>query len=150
MKLFANIKLQPLQGYIAPEIYEKASYGCEVDMFAFGVILFRLLSSGDRPFPHKNRDILRQAVLRLEYDIHEGWDQVSADAKRLVKHLLTHRENRLSATEALREPWFDMTEDPSMLQTFWQTSEEIDRDDERAVLLVSLTDLSSSFDKLVS
>ena len=87
-------------------------------MFAFGVIMFRLLSGGEKPFPQKDLRELKRAVVRLEYDISEAWDQVSDDAKGMVKRLLTSRDERLSAKETEDEPWMQQTEEHSTLQTF--------------------------------
>lgn len=93
-------------GYMAPEIYQNEPYGFEVDMFAFGVILFRLLSGGDKPFPQKNKRELRRATERLEYDINrQGWENVSESGKKMIKGLLTPNYQRLTAMEAEEEEW---------------------------------------------
>ena len=80
--------------------------------------MFRLLSGGEKPFPQKDLRELKRAVVRLEYDISEAWDQVSDDAKGMVKRLLTSRDERLSAKETEDEPWMQQTEEHSTLQTF--------------------------------
>jgi len=99
-------------GYMAPEIYKEEDYSFEVDMFAFGVILFRLLSGGEKPFPATNERILRRTTERLEYSVDSNaWKDVSPSAKRLVRKLLIAREERLNAKDALQHEWFSITSD---------------------------------------
>ena len=94
-------------GYMAPEIYQSEPYRFEVDMFAFGVILFRLLSGGEKPFPQRNKQQLRRATERLEYDINRGpWENVSDGGKNIVQGLLISKDQRLTAEAASRHPWF--------------------------------------------
>jgi len=52
----------------APEIYKGEEYPCEVDMFALGVVIFRLLSSV-RPFSSRNTDELRRDTIDLRYSL---------------------------------------------------------------------------------
>lgn len=93
-------------GYIPPEIYMNQSYRYEVDMFAFGVLLFRLLS-GERPFPTSNSQILRRHTVEYRYTvIGNAWATVSDTAKDLVRKLLINRQERLTAVQALAHPWF--------------------------------------------
>jgi calcium/calmodulin-dependent protein kinase I len=93
-------------GYIAPEIYQGERYRFEVDMFAFGVVLFRLLS-GVRPFPSNNSQILKRDTIMLQYNVQgSDWENVSAAAKDLVRKLLINRQERLTAEHALQHPWF--------------------------------------------
>jgi serine/threonine protein kinase len=93
-------------GYIAPEIYEGRRYRYEVDMFAFGVLLFRLLS-GERPFPSNNQEVLKRNTIELRYNVQgQDWLTVSAAAKDLVRKLLINRQERLTAERALGHPWF--------------------------------------------
>jgi serine/threonine protein kinase len=93
-------------GYIAPEIYSEKGYRFEVDMFSFGVLLFRLLS-GERPFPNANSQILRRHTLEYRYKIAgTAWENVSVQAKDLIRKLLIDKEERLTAEQALAHPWF--------------------------------------------
>lgn len=79
-------------GSIAPEIYSRAPYRFEVDMFAFGVLLFQLLSRG-RPFPVDDERTLELHTVTLQYDVHsEDWENVSSPAKDLVRKLLINRD----------------------------------------------------------
>jgi serine/threonine protein kinase len=93
-------------GYIAPEVYSRKDYRFEVDMFSFGVLLFRLLS-GDRPFPNTNSRVLERDTQECRYNVTtSAWSNVSDDAKDLVRKLIVHREERLTVEQALLHPWF--------------------------------------------
>jgi serine/threonine protein kinase len=93
-------------GYIAPEIYEQKAYRFEVDMFAFGVILFRLLS-GVRPFSQTNESRLANDTVNLRYNV-EGrrWEGISRNALNLVRNLLIGQHQRLTAQQAIDHEWF--------------------------------------------
>jgi len=93
-------------GYIAPEIFLREAHGCEVDMFSFGVLLFRILS-GEKPWPSSPSHATQEATLNLQYQVDSNhWNHlISRDAKTLVHKLLTFREDRVTAAEALQEPW---------------------------------------------
>ena len=107
-------------GYIAPEVYAGQSYRFEVDMFAFGVLLFRLLS-GKAPFPKANSQMLRRHTLEYRYNISgTAWDNVSYLAKDLVRRLLINSHDRLSAQDALAHPWF--TASPSEIKAILDKS----------------------------
>jgi serine/threonine protein kinase len=102
-------------GFIAPEMYQYVEYGCEIDMFSFGVILFMMLS-GEKPFGDGNRQVSEQKTLQLAYHVDQGiWTSVSQDAKNLVSKLLTFREERLDATQALAHDWFQIADDSHSL-----------------------------------
>lgn len=93
-------------GCIAPEMYSGNPYRFEGDMFAFGVLLFRLLS-GERPFPSHNSEILELHTVQLRYNVQgQDWENVSSSAKDLVRHLLINRNDRLTAEQALAHQWF--------------------------------------------
>jgi serine/threonine protein kinase len=93
-------------GYIAPEIYQRKPYRYEVDMFAFGVLLFRLLS-GERPFPSNNQDVLQRHTVELRYNVQgRDWRTVSDSAKDLIRRLLINRQERWTADECLKHEWF--------------------------------------------
>jgi serine/threonine protein kinase len=93
-------------GFIAPEIYLRERYRFEVDMFAFGVLLFRLLS-GERPFPSNHKDVLRKHTIELRYNVHgRDWHNVSYQAKDLIRHLLINRQERWTAQQCLQHEWF--------------------------------------------
>jgi serine/threonine protein kinase len=93
-------------GYIAPEIYEQSPYRYEVDMFAFGIILFRLLS-GVRPFSAANAEKLRNDTVNLRYKIEgRNWEGISPNALKLVRNLLIGQQQRFTAEQAINHEWF--------------------------------------------
>jgi serine/threonine protein kinase len=98
-------------GYLAPEIYSNKPYGYEVDMFALGVIVFRLLS-GNQPFESKNQDKCHRDTIQLRYKIMGNeWDEVPPEASRFVRKLLIGRDERLTAKQALDHEWFRSREE---------------------------------------
>lgn len=95
--------------YIAPEIITNQKYGVEVDMWAFGVLLYILLGG----YPPFNQDSNR--INDLYQNICEGgfafeqkwWSCVSENCKDLIRKLLqVDPSMRLTAREALLHPWF--------------------------------------------
>lgn len=124
-------------GYIAPEIYRCQSYRFEVDMFSFGVLLFRLLSA-ERPFPNTNSLILRRHTLESHYSvIGTAWENVTDSAKNLVRKLLINRFERLTAEQALAHPWFSTPGD-SILRAGLSHLNERSYNRSEGFLLVSL------------
>lgn len=128
-------------GYIAPEIYEQRPYRYEVDMFAFGVILFRLLS-GIRPFSSTNPEKLRSDTVNLRYKIEgKNWEGVSPNALKLVRKLLIGQQQRFSALEAATHAWFEENRvEDSVLVPDFSMMNDAPRDDEdysRVVAFVS-------------
>jgi serine/threonine protein kinase len=104
-------------GFIAPEMYEFKEYGCEIDMFSFGVILFLMLS-GEKPFGDGSQKVSEQKTLQLAYHADQGiWTSVSQDAQNLVSKLLAFREDRLDAAQALAHDWFQVADDSRSLAT---------------------------------
>jgi serine/threonine protein kinase len=105
---FISLKTQcGTPGYVAPEILLGLPYGKAVDMWAIGVIIYVLLG-GYPPFKHDDNTSIKAA----EYEFHpEYWDQVSDDAKDLIRKLLRKDPlERWSAEEALKHPWMTLDE----------------------------------------
>ena len=126
-------------GYIAPEIYKGEEYDYEVDMFALGVIVFRLLS-GVRPFSSQNTDKLRRDTIDLRYSVQgSNWEGVSPDALKLVRKLLIGREQRLTAEQAAEHDWFLTGGEDSILRADYSQSRDYVPDDSysKAIALVS-------------
>ena len=101
--------------YTAPEMLSNrlnATYTSAVDLWSAGVLLFLLLG-GRPPFDYtKHRDIYA-AIKRAGFSFEAApWKKISKNGKDLVSKLLVlDPEKRLSATEALRHPWFtDVTD----------------------------------------
>jgi|JI10StandDraft_1071094.scaffolds.fasta_scaffold364048_1 calcium-dependent protein kinase len=93
--------------YIAPEVIKK-KYNEKCDLWSCGVIMYILLS-GEPPFndPKADNEAIMKKVEKGKYDISKGvWKAVSAEAKDLIKKLLTYDPaDRISAEEALKHPW---------------------------------------------
>jgi calcium/calmodulin-dependent protein kinase I len=129
-------------GYIAPEIYQQQPYRYEVDMFAFGVILFRLLF-GVRPFAAVNPEKLRNDTINLQYKIQgRHWEGVSPDALKLVRNLLIGPQQRCTAMQAIKHKWFDSRADSELASDFTMSNDNAQTYDEaqysRSFALVSI------------
>ena len=87
-------------------------YGTKADMWSIGVILYILLG-GYPPFIENNQRDLFRKIKAGEYEFHKDyWDNVSKEAKVLISSLLTvDPKRRLSAREALRNPWISQGDD---------------------------------------
>jgi len=95
--------------YIAPEIIMNQKYGVEVDMWAFGVLLYILLG-GYPPFNQDSNKInkLYQNICKGGFTFEQKWwSCVSEDCKDLIRKLLqVDPSMRLTARDALLHPWF--------------------------------------------
>lgn len=94
-------------GYVAPEIVLGQKYGVQTDMWSCGVILF-ILIGGYPPFYGNNPQQVFQDIVSANYTfMPEVWDVVSPDAKDLIVKMLTLDPNqRITARQAMRHPWF--------------------------------------------
>ena len=92
--------------YIAPEVLQ-GDYDQKCDIWSCGVILYILLC-GYAPFYGETDEEIYQQVLKGEYDFpKEEWDNVSNEAKNLVKKMIEKNPyKRISALEALQDVWF--------------------------------------------
>ena len=88
-------------------MYYGKPYGCEVDLFAFGVLVFRLLS-GKHPFPYpSDLHVLQRRTIGLEYSVNdEDWIGRSDASKDLIHKLIAQQEDRISLEEAKMHQWF--------------------------------------------
>ena len=91
--------------YISPEVL-KNKYNEKCDMWSCGVIMYMMLS-GNPPFKGDNDEEIYQAVKEGKYNFDdEKWDEISGEAKDLIKNLLIKNMNkRYSAKKALSHPW---------------------------------------------
>jgi len=96
-------------GYVAPEVLDDRGpgYDTQADVFSVGVILYVLLT-GRPAFPGTNyRDIISKNKRgEVEYQ-QRYWSRISETGKDLVQKLLKKNpDERLSAENALKHPWF--------------------------------------------
>lgn len=99
--------------YFAPEVIhtfrdrdagQPGGYGKQADMWSLGVILYIMLS-GIPPFEEEG---LYEQILegKYEFDVHE-WNQVSPEAKELVRQLMTvNPKGRLTIQQTMAHKWF--------------------------------------------
>lgn len=91
---------------MAPEVV-KRDYNNLCDMWSAGVILYVLLS-GYPPFYGDNDKEILDAVMDGHYDFDdEVWEEVSDEAKDLIKSLLCPIDKRFSGKDALNHPWLN-------------------------------------------
>jgi calcium-dependent protein kinase len=82
--------------YISPEVLA-GNYGVECDMWSAGCILYILLC-GYPPFYGDDDMEILQMVQKGKFDFDgEEWDDISKEAKDLIKKLICKPEKRLTA-----------------------------------------------------
>ncbi|XP_038661045.1 calcium/calmodulin-dependent protein kinase type IV-like isoform X1 [Scyliorhinus canicula] len=94
-------------GYCAPEILRGSLYGPEVDMWSVGVITYILLCGFEPFYDERGDQYMYKKILNCDYDfVSPWWDEVSLNAKDLVKKLiLLDPKQRLTTYQALQHPW---------------------------------------------
>eukprot|EP01017_Pseudomicrothorax_dubius_P029782 TRINITY_DN3654_c0_g3_i8.p1 TRINITY_DN3654_c0_g3~~TRINITY_DN3654_c0_g3_i8.p1 ORF type:complete len:589 (+),score=112.24 TRINITY_DN3654_c0_g3_i8:64-1767(+) len=92
--------------YVAPEVLH-GSYDHRCDNWSLGVILYMLLC-GTPPFYAESNQQIFKLVLEGKYSLEgQNWRRVSRNAKDLISKLLVQNpDERLTALEALKHPWF--------------------------------------------
>jgi len=97
--------------YVAPEVLLQKPYGKEVDLWSLGVITYLLLSRV-LPFDdEEDKEIARQTIQDAPDFSFEPWDQITPEAKDLVRKLLEkNRQKRPSLEETLQHKWFKETD----------------------------------------
>lgn len=90
--------------FMAPEVISH-DFTESCDMWSAGVMLYIMLC-GYPPFYGENDKEILEAVIAGEFDFDdEVWDEVSDQAKDLIKKLLVPEKDRLTPKEALHHPW---------------------------------------------
>ncbi|CAI2347629.1 unnamed protein product [Caenorhabditis sp. 36 PRJEB53466] len=94
--------------YVAPEVLNKTGYGCKVDIWAAGVILYAILV-GFPPFQSADgsEQDLFSAIQSGEFCFPSpSWDDISWSVRHLIMCLIhTDPFHRYSAGELLRDEW---------------------------------------------
>lgn len=113
-------------GYVAPEILKGIPYGEKVDVWSAGVITYILLG-GYPPFYDENQGRMFRKIKRGEFKFHSPmWDNVSAEAKDLIKKLLVvDPSQRLTAEQALKHAWVLTKDDVLVKRDLTGTVEEM-------------------------
>lgn len=112
--------------YVAPEVL-KGHYDFSCDIWSLGVILYIMLC-GYPPFEGDNNKEIFKRVLqqKLEFDPDE-WSEVSKEAKDLLEKMLQKDPSkRISAVEALKHKWFEISHShkPTFDQRIFQRLKE--------------------------
>jgi len=85
----------------------KERYAFEVDLFSFGVLMFKILS-GKRPWPAGPAEETGRRTVNLEYRIvADEWQGVSRNGRNFIRQLLVFKEERLSAEQAYQHEWLN-------------------------------------------
>eukprot|EP00808_Paulinella_micropora_P031333 g47530.t1 len=95
--------------YVAPEVLKHLPYGCEVDIWSLGVIIYRMLSDS-LPFSDPNTAVKMRKVKEGQYSFpREKWDRIDPDGTGpidLIKRcLVVDPALRITAPEILQHPW---------------------------------------------
>lgn len=94
--------------YVAPEVLNKTGYGCKVDIWAAGVILYAILV-GFPPFQSSDgsEQDLFNAIMSGEFSFPSpSWDDISWSVRHLIMCLIhTDPFHRYSAGELLSDEW---------------------------------------------
>lgn len=86
-------------GWFSPEMHAGSSYGQPIDMFAAGLILFRMLGGYEPYYPANNFGA------PVEFD-DSCWCHISEPCKDLMLRLLSpDPQKRISAADACEHPW---------------------------------------------
>jgi serine/threonine protein kinase len=121
--------------YTAPEVWNE-NYDQSCDLWSAGVIMYVLLCSYPPFDGDTDKEILR-SVCRGKYAFPSPeWDDVSTEAKNLIRKLLSKNPRRRpTATESLKDEWFKMMESEEGGGEYGEEDEDVeyaedDEDDE--------------------
>lgn len=105
-------RLRGTVGYMSPELILVGHCSKATDVFAAGVVLYILLC-GHPPFQSKsNREVLEKTARGAYRMDGEEWDDISDDAKDLVRRMLiVDPSQRITTTEILNHPWIKSLEE---------------------------------------
>ena len=96
--------------YVSPEILE-GKYNEKCDIWSCGVILYIILS-GTPPFNGENDIEIYKKISHKKFTFPEKeWQNISENAKDLIKKMLCDENIRLSAKEVLQHNWLNDNEE---------------------------------------
>ena len=96
--------------YVSPEILE-GKYNEKCDIWSYGVILYIILS-GTPPFNGENDIEIYKKISHKKFTFPEKeWQNISENAKDLIKKMLCDENIRLSAKEVLQHNWLNDNEE---------------------------------------
>lgn len=110
--------------FVAPEVIAGRPYGCGVDMWSIGTLLYMLLG-GHPPFSDPTFQGLFRKVQAADYDFsHPAFKNVSVQAKQCLASMLrADPYYRATATQASQSSWFtDGTPDSELSTNDLRTS----------------------------
>jgi protein kinase A len=94
-------------GYMAPEQVEGREYGVEVDLWAYGILLFELFA-GYNPF--EDKDNPQNTYSNLTKGVINWAPYMSAESKEFIKKLLLFEpKERMRISNFINEPLFSVT-----------------------------------------
>ena len=96
--------------YVPPEILA-GKYNEKCDIWSAGVILYIILS-GDPPFNASSDNLIYAKIKKIDYSFpNDKWKHISKEAKDLISKMLIKEDSRLSASQVLEHPWFNLLKD---------------------------------------
>ena len=93
--------------YVSPEILA-GKYNEKCDVWSAGVILYVLLS-GEPPFNGPSDGVIYSKIKQFNFNFPDNkWRTISNEAKDLLSRMLVPESTRLSASQVLQHPWFNL------------------------------------------
>ena len=93
--------------YAAPEVIE-GNYNEKCDIWSCGILLYSLLV-GTLPFNGRNHKEIANKIKEMKIPFTEEFNDISNEAKDLIKKMLVKEDERISADDVLKHPWFKIT-----------------------------------------
>ena len=90
--------------YASPEVID-GNYSEKCDIWSCGILLYSLLV-GTVPFKGRNRKEIINKIKEMKIPFTEEFNDISNEAKDLIKKMLVKENERISADDILKHPWF--------------------------------------------